>query len=254
DQAEFENLAAFARAKMLDKAGCYTEAWEQLVPANRMLFLAGQQEFRKMTARERTNLVRLKESSATVAANGGTYDDKPISLLILGPSRSGKTTAERLLSTHEGVKRGYENRIVEKTVQRTCQLAGLPVTFWFEDLPAPLRPMCRQIYIEELAQRAGSAQVFTNTHPTHINNADLLVGAFPNIRLLFVKRNVEDVVVRMYMWRYRTANIYSYDLKAARDHVVWYHEMIDLLAARFPEISRVIHYEEMITNAAATLR
>src|SRR5262249_49392243 len=56
DQAEFENLAAFVRAKVLDKAGRYAEAWEQLVPANRMLFLAGKQGFDEMIARERANL------------------------------------------------------------------------------------------------------------------------------------------------------------------------------------------------------
>jgi tetratricopeptide (TPR) repeat protein len=254
DQAKFENLAAFVRAKLLDKAGRYTEAWEQLVPANRMLFVAGQQEFGEMTSRERAGLVRLKESPTTMAASGAIDHGQPISLLILGPSRSGKTTAERLLSALEGVKRGYENPIVEKTVRRACQMAGLPITPWFEDLPATLRPTCREIYIEELAERAGSAQVFTNTHPIRIHDADLMISAFPNVRLLLVKRNVEDVVLRIYMRRYRVGNLYSYDLMAARDHVMWYHEMMDLLVARFPEIARVIDYEEMIVDPAATLR
>src|SRR5262249_44825816 len=145
-------------------------------------------------------------------ANGAVGDGKPISLLILGPSRSGKTTAERLLSRLEGVKRGYENPIVEKTVRRACQIAGLPVTPWFEDLPATLRPTCREIYVEELAKRAGSAQVFTITRPIRIHDADLMIGAFPNVRLLLVKRNVEDLVLRIYMRKYSVGNLYSYDL------------------------------------------
>src|SRR5262249_45319835 len=117
-----------------------------------------------------------------------------------------------------------------------------------------LRPTCREIYVEELAKRAGSAQVFTITRPIRIHDADLMIGAFPNVRLLLVKRNVEDLVLRIYMRKYSVGNLYSYDLNAARDHVMWYHEMMDLLAARFPEIARIIHYDEMIADPAAILR
>jgi hypothetical protein len=56
------------------------------------------------------------------------------------------------------------------------------------------------------------------------------------------------------MERYRIGNTYAYDLKAARDHVVWYHEMMDLLADRLPAIVRVIHYEALIADPAAALR
>jgi tetratricopeptide (TPR) repeat protein len=254
DQAKFENLAAFVRASVLDKSGRHAEAWEQLVPANRMLFLADRGGFEERTAKERANLTRLRGSAATLAAGDAIDSRHPISLLILGPSRSGKTTMERLLSALQGVKRGYENPIMEKTVRLACQTAGVPVSAWFEDLPVALHPLCRDIYLDELAERAGSARVFTNTLPIRIHDADLMAGAFPNVRLLLVKRDVEDVVLRIYMRRYRVGNIYSYDLKAARDHVLWYHEMMDLLAAKFPTIVRVIRYEEMIADPAAALR
>jgi hypothetical protein len=36
----------------------------------------------------------------------------------------------------------------------------------------------------------------------------------------------------MFQFQYRGGNFYSYDLKAARDHVLWYNQMIDLLAAK----------------------
>jgi tetratricopeptide (TPR) repeat protein len=252
DQAEFENLAAFARVTVLDKAARHAEAWNHALRANRTIFLASQKEFSQMTAREHRTLIRLRERSAKVrAAIGG---GQTISLFILGPSRSGKTTMEKLISTLEGVKRGYENPIVEKTVRRVSDAAGLPSNTFFEHLPERLHPSCHDIYNDELAQRAGSSTVFTNTNPIRIHDADLVAGTFPNVRFLFVKRNLEDNVLRIYMRKYRVENIYAYDLKAARDHVVWYHQMMDLLAEKLPAIVRVIHYEDLIADPATTLR
>jgi hypothetical protein len=46
----------------------------------------------------------------------------------------------------------------------------------------------------------------------------------------------------------------SYDLVAARDHVVWYHQMIDLLADKFSDITCVVHYEDMIADPAGALQ
>jgi hypothetical protein len=48
--------------------------------------------------------------------------------------------------------------------------------------------------------------------------------------------------------------MYSYDLKAARDHVVAYHEMIDLLAAKLPNAVRIVRYEDMVVDPAGARR
>ena len=39
-----------------------------------------------------------------------------------------------------------------------------------------------------------------------------------------------------------------------RDYIGWYGEMIDVLAERFPHISTVIHYEDMLADPATALR
>jgi tetratricopeptide (TPR) repeat protein len=253
EQAEFENLADFIRATVLDRSGRHAEAWAQLAAANRTVFLAGREDFLQMTARERANLERLRNSPSTAVT--GTIDEKQaISLFILGPSRSGKTTTEKLVSMLQDVKRGYEDPIVEKAVRRVCEMRGIEPTVWFEDLPPTLHPLFRDIYIEELARRVGTAKIFANTHPIRIHNADLIAGTIPNARFLLVKRNLEDNILRIYMRKYRGANFYGYDLKAARDHIVWYHHMIDLLAQKLPAIVHVIRYEDMIADPTAALR
>jgi Flp pilus assembly protein TadD len=254
DKAKFETSAAFVRGAALDKAGRHAEAWEHIVAANRTILPAMQEDLRDSLERERTTLALLRENRVKAAGGGNQEGGQPISLFILGPSRSGKTTMEALVATLAGVKRGYENPSVDNAIRRAFQTAALLTSGYFEFLPPQLDALCRDIYLEELGRRAGSARVFTNTHPGRIYDAARMVAAFPNVRFIFVKRNVEDIHLRIYMRHYNRGNPYSYDLKSARDYVVWYHQMMDLLAEKLPDIVRVIQYENMVADPAAALR
>ena len=254
DRAQFENAAAFVRAAALDTAGRHAQAWEHLVPANRTVFLTMRREQQERREWEQTSLAQLQRLSIQPRASGARDREQTISLFILGPSRSGKTTMEQLVATLAGVKRGYENPIVENTVRRAFQSAALLTSTLFENLPPQLESSCREIYCEELERRAGSAKVFTNTHPGRIHEAARMVAALPDVRFICVKRNLEDVVLRIYMRRYKQGNPHAYDLKSTRDYVVWYYQMVDLLAEKLPDHVRVIHYEEIIADPAAALR
>jgi hypothetical protein len=48
--------------------------------------------------------------------------------------------------------------------------------------------------------------------------------------------------------------VYAYDLNTARENVLWYHQMVDLLPEKFPDFVRVARYEDMIADPAAVLR
>ena len=250
NKAEFENSVAVIKAAALDRAGRPQEAWQSLVPANRSIYLARQQDARDVGETQHKSLARLKTRQIKPASGAA----QTISLFILGPSRAGKTTMETLMATLAGVKRGYENPIVENAIRRTFQSAGLLTERAFEMLPPTLDSLCREIYTEELARRAGSAKVFTNTHPARIHDAARVAAAFPGVRFIFVKRNLEDNMLRIFMRAYAVGNSYSYDLKATREHLLWYHQMIDALAEKLPQIVRVIRYEDIIDDPAAALR
>jgi hypothetical protein len=121
-------------------------------------------------------------------------------------------------------------------------------------LPPALDVQCRDLYAEELLRRVGSAKVFTNTHPARIYDTARIASTLPNVRFIFVKRNVEDNLLRIFMRRYSVGNSYSYDLKAGRQHIGWYNDMIDTLAEKLPTISRVVRYEDVIADPGATLQ
>ena len=249
--ASFATDSAFVRAVALDRSGRYKEAWEQAVPANRAMSAKMADSLRDTRQRQRTILSVLQANRPIPAPPD---DQRPLSLFVLGASRSGKTTMESLVAELEGVKRGYENPSVENAIRRAFQKAGLLTSIFFEFLPQELYPSCRKIYLEELAKRAGAARVFTNTHPARINDAALTVSVFPNVRFIFMKRDVDDTTLRIYFRRYREGNGHAYDLTAAREHVMWYHQMIDLMAAKLPDHVRVIRYEDMVADPASALR
>jgi tetratricopeptide (TPR) repeat protein len=250
--AEFENLTAFVRVAALDKAGRYAESWQEALGANRWMRATIQNDLRHFRQRQEAMLGALRANS--MQAVNGHDPNHPISLFILGPSRSGKTTMEQLVATLDGVKRGYENPSVRIALLRTFQSTGLLTNDFFELLPPKLHSLCRDLYLQELARRAGSAKVFTNTSPTRIFDASFIATIFPNARFIGVKRDVDDTVLRMFQFKYQSGNSYSYDLKAARDHVLWYHQMIDLLAEKLPDAVRIVHYEDLIVDSDAALR
>jgi len=254
DDAEFQISAAFIRSAALDRVGRHAEAWKCAADANRIMRRAMENSLKQLAERRRTSLATLREQKETSERSETDNGENPMSLFILGPSRSGKSTMERLVSGLAGVKRGYENPIVEDAIRRTFQLSALPADTLLSHLPPPAYPLCRGIYLQELIRRTGSAKIFTNTNSGCIFEAASIATVFERTRFILMKRNLDDNLLRTYMRKYGEANAYAYDLKAAREHILWYHEMIDLMAAKFPNIVRVVHYEDMIADPDLTLR
>jgi hypothetical protein len=175
------------------------------------------------------------------------------SLFILGPSRSGKTTMERLLALLPGVRRGYENPIVENAIRRTFQGAGLITRSKLVELPPQLDEVFSQNYVAELDERAQGARVFTNTHPARIVDAWRFALAVSGARFILIKRDPYDLALRIYMKRYKAGHPYSYDLKSIFRYVNWYHAMMDELARKLPGVTRIGAYEDMIENPRRAL-
>ena len=253
DEAQLSR-AAFVRAAALDKLGRHAEAWECLTFANRRIFETCQAEVDAEIKRQRATFDRLRNKPiTTIIENAGR--DYETTLFILGASRSGKTALERLVSVLPGVRRGFERPCaVDDAIHRTLEASGLPANTMFEDVPTTLHGSCRDTYIAQDFQRDKSAGIMTSTLPHRIYTADLMADVFPNMRFLCVKRNIEDTILRIYQRTYHAGNGYAYDLKTARNYVVWYHQAIDLLYEKFPQLVRVVWYEEMVTDPEGTLR
>jgi len=250
---DFKAQAAFTKASAFDKAGRHEEAWEQVNRARRYNSAEARNGFEKYRKRHQPLLEIARNVTADFDANGRTPPELPISLFIVGPSRSGKTTLERLIGSLPDVKRGYENPIVENAVRRSFQTAGFPTKNMLTQLPPGLGDKFRGFYIEELTQRAESAKVLTNTLPTRTEDAIRAAIEIPNSRFVFIKRDLNDLSIRIFMKNYATGNFHASKLSYIHEYLTWCHEMIDAMAEKMPEIARVITYEEMVADPKAAL-
>jgi len=245
-QPEFDNLMGFTKASYFDKAKDYDQAWKHLTEANRSLFQIVRKGYNGDAATRANVLQLLRKSPKREPLT--KPEDSIISLFILGPSRSGKTTVERIAGNIGDIKRGFENPIVENAVRRTFQESGLITRQRLLELPPVLDPRFRLNYLEDLENRASGSKVFTNTHPGRIFDVYRLATAIPNSRFLFIKRQVDDVCLRIFMKKYQAGHLHSYDLNATREYVDWYYQMIDGLCELFPTITSQIRYEDMISS------
>jgi hypothetical protein len=88
----------------------------------------------------------------------------------------------------------------------------------------------------------------TNTHPGMIDQIGRIAECVPNARFVFVKRDVNDIVLRILMKKYRSGNHYAYNLPNARHYVSWYYAMVDTWQAKLPKISLCIDYNELVAD------
>lgn len=249
---EFETRLGFGRAAALDRAGQHSQAWSALVLANGRMFAKLADQSRKDEESRRQHLELLRRAGAPRALASDTRKACQ-SLFILGPSRSGKTTMERLVALLPGVRRGYENPIVENAIRHTFQSAGFITRPYLVELPQQLDEVFRDTYLGELKERAPDARVFTNTHPARVVDAWRLATAVPQGRFIFIKRDIHDLALRIYMKHYRSGHPYAYDLSAIYRYIAWYHAMMDETARRHPAIVRIISYEDMIADPGRAL-
>jgi Flp pilus assembly protein TadD len=254
DRQEFESLAAATRAAALDREGRYAQAWENVVVANRYPFQKSREAQARAVRWREASEAQLRGASIEAGAGGASRDGNPLSLFILGPSRSGKTTMEQLAASLDGVKRGYENPMVESAVRRAFQTEGLLTSSRFALLPLNLDGLWRDLYLSDLNKRAGAAKVFTNTHPEIIHDAARIAAALPGARFVLMKRDADDLSLRIYMKQYEATNPYAYALGDIRDYVAWYNRMIDGLTEKLPARCRVVRYEDMVADPGAAAR
>jgi tetratricopeptide (TPR) repeat protein len=250
--AEDEITIAFLKAAALHNTGRFTEAWNHILKANRLALRGREEELERQENHECMTLEAMRSAVGRYRPHP-VNPQRPKSLFILGPSRSGKTSLERLIATIEGVCAGFESRLLRCAVRESFQDAGLLPCETFDLLPLELHEECRERYFRALSRKYGSARIVTNTSPGLIADAVRIAAVIPNAYFVLVQRNVEDTLLRILMKSYRAGNVYAYDPNAARRHIVWYNEMMRLLSETYPERTLLVGYEDMVERPRSVL-
>ena len=252
DREKFETFFAFTRAAALDRQGRHREAWAGLVQANRREFPRHEPIHRRHIARMEAAL-RGASAQSPIGARLASANEIAISLFIVGPSRSGKTTLEHLVATLEGVKRGYESRLAERAVRRTAQISGLPTTADANELPRALDDRLRHVYAQELGEFAPGARIVTDTYPAILTYVGRIAAAIPKARFVFMRREPDDLALRIFMKHYRAGNHYAYDVRTILEYLSWYDRLAEVWLEKLPGLALGIDYSQMIADPAQAL-
>src|SRR5258708_24309854 len=92
EKDEFDVSVAFMKAAALDRAGRYAEAWECAMGANQKVFAAATSALSSLAEERRQSLAFLQSHSDKNPGAHRLVEGQPVSLFILGATRSGKTT------------------------------------------------------------------------------------------------------------------------------------------------------------------
>lgn len=237
---------AFVRGRALDAAGRYEEAWRAFQRANEIAWTSGAGGDAR-AGREREELA-LRHVMSFPAVPEQPFDrNAPLAIFLVGPSRSGKSSLERVIGEAFGdVQPDYESAMAEECIALAATRSRLPHLTHSEALPASASRVLGEVLSAEIAERAGGRRILTNTHPANIRHAGAIVRACRNAFFVFLHRDTEDNALRCYQRLYSDGNGYSYRLGECRRHLSWYREMSDAWVSRLPGRSLQIGYEEFV--------
>ena len=162
-------------------------------------------------------------------------EKKLVKLFIVGPSKSGKSSVEHILSGSSYVKTLYEaiqhNELIK---DNDCGKDSSEILF--ENLFSQSEgKLFNQGY-----------KVVTSTNPESIFYSDYLMDMLSNAYFIIVKRDIQDVSPEIFTSEYSSENLYSYDVNEISKYLDVYNRVCETVALRVPDRCLTISFENII--------
>lgn len=246
---------SFVRASCLERLGQHKEAWDVLVEANAPLAKRYEASAQHYTEQMEVMVSKCRHWHPRVTDENKENDNTPLSLFILGTSRSGKTTMERFIGTLPGIEMLQEFNHVRSTARYVSQCTGLLTINNLCNLPKELDPIIAETYKARLLKSAGDADIVTVTASGAITDVGRLLDCGIKSKFIFIKRDDNDVAFRIFGQLYmQNTNVYAYDLKDIYSHISNYKILIDNWLEKLGNQAILVNYEDMVSNPAKTLK
>lgn len=240
----------FARARFRHNMGSFDEALTDLKTANKVVAATFGDNIERNRQYE-DNLLNNALKTARVRSNPKGFSAKTV--LILGPSRSGKTTIEKTLGRIGMVTPGYETSILPTIAKQHFYKSGFPNISQYSFASNEMFGSLRGEYQARVLSKIESGKPLSITAPATIQDLPYLLNVFPGMKVIFVRRATSDLAFRIFQRDYRRGNFYAYDKTALIAHIEWYWAMQDLMKERYPEAVAICHYEDFVAGTSAQI-
>lgn len=161
--------------------------------------------------------------------------------LILGPSRSGKSTLEKLLSQSKNVIPRYEamNAKAVSAIHSESKTAEYNIS---------QEEIFRRIFYIENLSVTDVPKIITCTNPEAFRYFHLLSKIIDNMHIIYVERCDKEIIVDMYLKLYSPGIKYAYDLESIKEYLSEYRAAMAALESRLGALFIKIQRRHLLSN------
>lgn len=239
----------FFQANILRHKGKTSESFDFICEANRMM--EDREKIQSWRERMAATEKELTHWSPENSFDGGISSYKL--LFILGPSRSGKSTVERILSEIPGFARSYEGWRGRTSMK--ADSASLNEAQSRSAVTSQSKSRIENfLYFEEEEVLAQGIRILSCTHPSAIHSLHSLYESFENAFFVFVQRDPIETASEVFAQEYRVGNHYSYNPNSALEYVERYNRLSQELTNKLAKRAMSVRYQDVLDDPTAVAR
>ena len=230
----------FFEANLLSHNGKVDEAFKIFVDANYIQSQKHDNSMKSIQKQYDAAIKRISRWSANLPSEENALVKK---LFLLGPSRSGKSTLEKLLSVSPNVYPMFENINLHATGE-----SELPT----EETTKP--NMFDLFHHNENSLFELGYNVVTSTKPETMFYIDRLIDMLSNSFCIFVKRNRTDIASEIFTREYRKGNFHSYNHSSILKYLDTYEAIWEIIKHKAPQLTLDISFENILSKPQETIK
>ena len=193
--------------------------------------------------------------------NAGTDEvalspDQKTPIFIVGLPRTGTTLTERIIASHSKVQSVGETEFVQMVIRRESGIASVEkmTPEMIEVMAGKDINLISQGYIDAVSYKLDDEPMFIEKLPFNFLYLGFIAKAFPNAKIIYLKRNPMDACFALYKQVFTWAYKYSYTLDTLGRYYVAYDGILNhwrgLLAERLIEVE----YETLVSDQEGQTR
>ena len=222
----------FFKANLFSHKGKYGEAFKIFVDAN---YIQSEKDILSMKSAQNQYDAAIKRISRWSVNLQSEEKDLVKKLFILGPSRSGKSTLEKLLIGSPNVCPMFEN----------INLNVIPEIKLSKEKPKKIS-MIDLFHHDENSLFKLGYNALTSTNPTSMFHIDYLIDNFSSAFCIFVERNRVDIASEIFTKEYRKGNLYAYNHSYISKYLDSYEAIWEILKQKVPQLTLEISFEDIL--------